>query len=217
MLGLPQDWSPFFQQAHCPNLFNATPLPYVQWAKKLNQEINPKEDNLLVGYSLGGRLGVHALLDNPSLWKGALLISTGLKARPDKWATDQEWSQKFSSLSWETLLEQWNAQPVFQNSSTPMRQEGDFNRQHLSAAFLEWSASKQSDLQMVIEQLPIPIYWVVGEKDPFALHQIFLTHPDSKVIIVPGAGHRVLWDNPTYFKHVIQEFYHACNFTMANH
>lgn len=217
MLGLPSDWSPFFHDACCPALFEEAPLPYEVWAKQFNARVDPNQSNILVGYSLGGRLGIHALLQDPQRWRGAILLSTGLNSRPDKWQKDLEWKEKFQTLPWERLMEEWNGQPVFADTFTPVRKESEFNRQHLSLSFQEWSTAKQKDLQTAFEALEIPIYWVIGEKDPIALRNVSLKHPFSKVLVCPGAGHRLQWDNPLFFKHIIEEFQHAYDRPLATH
>lgn len=217
MFGLPSDWDPFLPQAICPSLFDQPPLPYAEWAKQFNQQVDPAQKNWLVGYSLGGRLGLHALIQAPHLWQGAIILSASSQNCPDKWEKDLAWSAKCATAPWETLMEEWNAQPVFAQTHTPLRKEKDFSRMHLAKAFQEWSTAKQADLQMAVEALPLPVYWVVGDKDPAAFRKLRFAHPLSKIIVCPNAGHRLQWDNPPFFKQLIQEFQDALNGPLATH
>src|SRR6476661_7376674 len=43
------------------------------WAREFNSNIEGK--NILVGYSMGGRLAMHALIDDHTKWSGAVFIS----------------------------------------------------------------------------------------------------------------------------------------------
>src|SRR5690606_21950754 len=94
---------------------------FAAWAKNFNTwvtEITQGSPAYLVGYSLGGRLALHALKENPKLWQQVFLLSTnpGLQddsARGIRARQDQAWAEKFKSDPWDEVLEHWNAQAVF--------------------------------------------------------------------------------------------------------
>ena len=48
-----------------------------EWAAVFNAEVRAagEKENFLVGYSMGGRLALHALLDDPALWTKAVIVS----------------------------------------------------------------------------------------------------------------------------------------------
>ena len=76
----------------------------------------PAHGDILLGYSLGGRLALQALLAGAN-YKRAILVSTGLgiedeSARAARRASDEAWAQRFESEDFETVIADWNAQPV---------------------------------------------------------------------------------------------------------
>ena len=74
-LGAPQDWHPFNLNGVRIGQFPAT--NFDEWASAFNAYIENKKfaNPILMGYSLGGRLGLHGLIQAPSLWKGGIIIS----------------------------------------------------------------------------------------------------------------------------------------------
>ena len=87
-----------------------------EWAVFFCQQVqtHPIQSRFLLGYSLGGRLAFHALLQQPELWQGAIIVSAdpGLDSdcdgrrpvvdhRKSCLARDQQWSHKFLHEPWE--------------------------------------------------------------------------------------------------------------------
>lgn len=224
-LGRPQDWNIVEAEGaidavvRCDVLKIAPPSEHVglsQWAAHFNRSLPQNKRRILMGYSLGGRLGLHALLDNPALWDGAVLISThpGLKnmsERTKRLDDDFIWARHFEAEPWETLLTSWNSRGVFAKRPSPfIRQELHYSRDDLADMLRYWSLGHQEDLSTQIAQLPMPILWIVGEEDQaYNRHaaSVSLRHPKSQVWVVPGAGHRVPWEWPEFSQklHVILE------------
>ena len=51
-------------------------LPLRDWAFVFNRRVAAVDSApVLLGYSMGARLGLHALIANPQLWKGAILVA----------------------------------------------------------------------------------------------------------------------------------------------
>lgn len=205
-LGLPSDWnaipgcnlSPFDWQT-----IKWTTLR--EWGRSFNQIIENESKgtkNILIGYSLGGRLALHALFDNPLLWSGAILISThpGLITQEEREArlkSDREWANRFFHEPWEWLMEQWNAQGVFKEGSfSPCRLERDYKREILCNALINGSLGRQEDLRKKISALPIPLLWITGALDTHycqLAQALNFAHPLSRKTEVAGAGHRTLF------------------------
>ncbi len=52
-------------------------ISYAAWVDGFHDRVKREKTpgpNLLLGYSLGGRLALHALLKEPTLWRGAIII-----------------------------------------------------------------------------------------------------------------------------------------------
>lgn len=219
-LGLPSDWA--FLNSHFENcqlhqihLFQQFKpnQGFDAFIKEFNQSVDPKQKNILVGYSLGGRLGLHAVLDQPNLWNGASFISThpGLEEETDRAARivkDGLLAMRFLTMKWPELMEKWNESPVFSHSKRFDRQEDDFNRAVLSDALTHWGLAQQENLRGDLAELDIPIQWIVGKNDPKFVkiaQSIQLKHSKSQIITVDDAGHRVPWDQHQQFIEILKE------------
>lgn len=182
-----------------------------QWTQGGNPDQSPQ---ILIGYSQGGRLGLQALANNPSLWKAAVLISVnpGIRQgeKPLRKQADQDWSHRFLKESFDKTVREWNSQPVFRGSKTePERKEKDFNRHHLADALVRWSVAEQKDMREFLSKTSVPILYVAGEEDP-KYCQIGESLQQLNTIIqfekIEKAGHRVLFDQPQVLADLIQQF-----------
>lgn len=219
-LGKPSDWD-FIKKEHLiqsVDLFNFDEVSSLsEWARRLNQKVAPLNQSarILMGYSLGGRLALHALIDNPSLWTGAIIISchAGLDCplkKKERQKNDDEWAHRFETDPWELLMRDWNSQGVFKGGgAAPPRDKADYSPGNLSKALKEWSLARQDDLHSGIEKLQLPILWMTGALDTTYVNlskSIFLSHRHSSKVSVPYAGHRVPWDQPDIFQWYVKTF-----------
>lgn len=220
-LGKDEDWSGFFSERSeiltCHPLSFPPSLGFEGFAKKFNQlvEQTTKPPRLLLGYSLGGRQLLQALLANPALYSSAVFISThfGLsdeKERAARLEKDLLWANKFLKLPWEALMEEWESQPVFDTSRYLLkRQEKDYERQALSDCLQHYSLGKQPYLKDSVEALSLPILWMTGERDEkfTALgRELKFKNPKSQVMTLPLSGHRAPWETPQPFKQAVYNF-----------
>lgn len=206
-LGLPSDWKqiPFPPQWRCffVDLY-ASHLPDPKegleaWADAFVSQIDPEEHNILMGYSLGGRLALHCLRAYPGMWKKAFFLSThpGLddeQQKTERFLQDQQWAKKFEQKPWESVMDQWNQQAVF-GQSPVTRHEKDYCRSKLSQSLTGWSLAKQRDFRPFLATVPCPIVWLTGEKDQKFTRlasSLQFSHPQSQHHIIPHAGHRLL-------------------------
>lgn len=181
-LGLPSDWS-FLGDVVTP------PLDAV-----------PAEGDVLVGYSMGGRLALQALLGG-ARYRKAVLVSTRISApEPDRRERDEAWARRFESDEWESLLRDWNAQPIFGGHAMP-RREADFDRAELSRQLREWSPAALPPLEPRIHELAIPTLWVAGARDPKYVAEATRGAELSggELAVIDGAAHRVPWEQPRAF------------------
>ena len=83
---------------------------------------------ILLGYSLGGRLALHALTQQPQMWDAAIILSAhpGLSTdeeRAGRLTHDQAWAAHFLHDSWPEVMAAWNEQAVFRSSTFQCRVE----------------------------------------------------------------------------------------------
>jgi 2-succinyl-6-hydroxy-2,4-cyclohexadiene-1-carboxylate synthase len=177
------------------------------WAKKFNraQKSRHVERNVLVGYSLGGRLALQAAIDKPGLWDEIALISThpGLMSADEKnhrRQSDLDWAEKFLNLPWQDVVRLWNSQPVFVGSEEPARSESEYSRESLASAMINWSLSTQDFVGEMLTPLKPKLHWFAGDKDGKYInlfHNLKVDGFIEDVTIIKNASHRVIFDNPT--------------------
>lgn len=218
-LGLPSDWD-FFQKSFSVTAHDLTefsPKEGLQaFGKIFNEKIKSQpihDKRVLAGYSLGGRLALHALMQAPSCWDAAVIISAhpGLQseeAKNERLQQDHKWAKKVLEMPWNEFLADWNGQSVFKGKEC-IRHEESYCKQSLANVFQFWSLALQGDLRKAIQQLSMPILWVVGEEDRKFLtlaRELSFQHPQSRVVSVPDSSHRVLFDQPEDLKTAIKAF-----------
>jgi 2-succinyl-6-hydroxy-2,4-cyclohexadiene-1-carboxylate synthase len=188
-------------------------MDFWQWADHFNSSVKKSNSkNILLGYSLGGRLAMHSLIANPGLWDAAIFISANpgiasSKEKGQRLISDEKWATRFLNDPWHLLMEDWNTIPVFDNRHHPiLRKELDFDRKQLANLLVNWSIAKQDSLLDKFKRLSVPMLYIAGEQDPrFSL--IAEQFRDfAKVSIIPDAAHRVPWDQPKMFINTIDEF-----------
>lgn len=188
-----------------PDLFKGNDFDLSSFESIAGQLVKQTEyiqgSKIFVGYSLGGRMGLHILKLFPEAFDHYVFLSThpGLSSENEKSerkANDLAWSQKTKNLSWSDFLSAWNSQPVFAGGSEPQRLENNFNRQQLEKAFVHLSLGQQQNMNDIIQKNKAKLSWVVGDKDSkFVsiaenLKQKKILESYSRI----SSGHRILFD-----------------------
>ncbi len=217
-LGLPSDWD-FLKWKNIVGVdlhaFGWNSL--TAWAKQFNDWIakQNKDPAILMGYSLGGRLALHVLLDRPQQWKAAIIISThpGLTDSQEKqkrFEHDQKWVERFQTEKWESLMESWNAQDVFKQDVFHFdRLEANYQRPQIIKTLFQGSLLKQADLRQHIANCSMPILWITGSLDQRycqLAQSLIFAHFLSRWEKIADAGHRVPWTQSHLFSQCVQTF-----------
>lgn len=178
-----------------------------EWAENFNKYVQSfgYSKNILIGYSLGGRLALHALQQSPNFWSLLVILSAnpGLNSVQEKQArlaNDETWAHKFSQMQWQDVMRDWNLQPVFAgNSNEPMRIESDYVREKVAKCLVQWSLGKQENLSGLIRQHQDRISWAVGALDKKFLHMSAAMYDENilkDLKIFDEASHRIIFDQP---------------------
>lgn len=192
-LGLPGDWG-FLRDA---GFDVVTPAL---------DAIPPSGDTIL-GYSMGGRLALRALIDGAK-FKRAVIISSGLTVEAGRADRDEAWARRFESEEWSSLMRAWNVQPVFGGHALP-REERDFDRAALARALREWSPAALEPVAPRLHEIAIPVLWVVGANDAKYVaesERAMTLLPNAELFLCDGAGHRVPWEQPDAFVRRLRAF-----------
>jgi 2-succinyl-6-hydroxy-2,4-cyclohexadiene-1-carboxylate synthase len=219
-LGCSRDWE--LWDAHSLGVNRIWPLRlkpkgnFQTFAKELNAwakaELKPPRG--IMGYSLGGRLALHALLDDPSIWSKGILISThpGLVSEEERCRRlkqDSVWAERFLKDPWEILMRDWEGQAVFKNENHRfLRKERDYRRIDLAEWLTCFSLGLQENLLLKIPGLSLPLFWVTGEHDPAytaIADQACSCHKLSKGFIIRGGYHRACFAYPQSFSDFMRQ------------
>jgi 2-succinyl-6-hydroxy-2,4-cyclohexadiene-1-carboxylate synthase len=166
----------------------------------------PPRGDILLAYSLGGRLALQSLLAGAN-YKRAILVSTGLgiedeELRAARRASDEAWAQRFESEDFDTVIADWNAQPVLAGPALA-RTRDDYDPR----ALREWSSGALPPVAARLHQLTIPTTWIAGARDTKYVaetHRAATLARNGRAIVVNNAGHRVPWEQPSAFSGILE-------------
>lgn len=185
------------------------PLPIADFGDALNEDAGAEPTRggarALLGYSMGGRLALHALLEKKHPWQAAVIISAnpGLESlleRESRRIEDASWATMALTGNWLGFLDAWNAQPVL--GLTAMRDIHNasrlmMRRREIARSMVDWSLGSQQSLWDRLHQIEIPVLWIVGENDLKFLalaERAVASIPRATLKVAPASGHRVPWE-----------------------
>lgn len=183
-------------------------VPMPEFGKRLNAEaageVARAGRRILIGYSMGGRLALHALLEGGP-WDAAVIVSAnpGLRDPAEAAArrsSDTLWATQALTLPWQDFIGKWNAQPILGGAMRDSREDGKLiqRRREIARSFVDWSLGSQQPLWDRLPEITVPTLWIAGENDPkfraLAEEATSLSEKFS-LEIAPAAGHRVPWEN----------------------
>lgn len=172
--------------------------------------------HVLIGYSLGGRLGLHALLECPDRWNAAVIVAghpgdASTAERVESRRRDAGWAARLREEDLDAVLADWDALPVFCGRPNPApRQTVGLSAERWASAFERLSRGNQADLRAALAAAPLPpVLYVSGELDSRygALgDELARTVPSLRHVSIPAAGHRVPWERPEAFADTVAGF-----------
>lgn len=197
------------------------PVPISSFGAVLNADAGERvfrgAGRFLLGYSMGGRLALHALLEKHHPWQAAVVVSAhpGLEnaaERQARRASDAAWAARSLTLNWSDFLMEWNKQSVLDGAmprdpgteSAMLARRGEIAR-----SFVDWSLGAQESLWDRLSEIRIPVLWVAGENDvkfrDLATRAVARI-PRASLAIAPGVGHRVPWAAADWFAEQVVAF-----------
>jgi 2-succinyl-6-hydroxy-2,4-cyclohexadiene-1-carboxylate synthase len=178
---------------------------------------------VLVGYSMGGRIALHAALREPDRIAALALVgvSAGIEDLAEREArrlADESLANWMEQHTIEEVVERWEGQPVFATQSEELRarqRPGRLSHDPSRLADLLRSAG-QGAIPPVwdrLHELHCPVLLVAGELDrryAEAAHRMAERIPDARVRIVPGAGHAPQLEQPELVAELLDEHLGDC-------
>ena len=172
-----------------------------------------------VGYSMGGRLALHAALRTPGRFAALVLVgvSAGLEddaARTARRAADERLAAWMERHTIEAVVERWEANPVFATQPPEVvgaQRPGRLAHDPRALAALLRSAG-QGALPPVwhrLGTLDLPVLLLAGELDPAyaaAARRMAALLPRGVATVVPGAGHAPQLERPAAVAFALRQF-----------
>jgi len=176
----------------------------------------PPARRVLLGYSLGGRLAMHALAACPREWDAAVLVSAhpggGSPGERDAVRRrDARWATRCRGEPMADVLRAWDELPVFGGRTNRAPRAADrLDPGRQARMFEAFTRADQADLRPTLAAAALPpTLYVTGADDPRygALGvELDALLPSLAHVVVPGAGHRVPWERPAEFAARVREF-----------
>ena len=171
----------------------------------------------LVGYSMGGRIALHAALREPDRFGALVLIgvSAGVDDREERRRSDEALAAWIEQHSIEEVVERWESQPVFATQSAELRawqRPGRLTHDPRKLARLLRSAGQGATPPVWdrLHELRCPVLLIAGELDEqyVAAARRMASHiPQARVRIVPGAGHAPQLEQPLLVAELLDEYF----------
>ena len=177
------------------------------------------DDDVVVGYSMGGRLALAAALRRPPKFGGVVLVGTSAgiedaEERAGRRRADEELADWIATHSIEEFAARWEAQPVFASQPPEVvtaQRPGRLSHDPGRLAQLLRSAG-QGMFEPVwheLERIDCPVLAIAGELDTKYADAAFriaerVKHGQARLIA--GAGHAPHLERPDEFAEVLLDF-----------
>ena len=172
---------------------------------------------VLVGYSMGGRLALHAALAEPARYRALVLLGAhaGMESgREERRAADEELAAWIEAHPIAEVVGRWEANPVFASQSPGLRdlqREGRLDHEPALLARLLRSGG-QGAVEPVwhrLGELTMPLLALAGALDTAyaeAARRLAAAVPDGRAEEIPGAGHAAHLESPVETAAALRRF-----------
>jgi 2-succinyl-6-hydroxy-2,4-cyclohexadiene-1-carboxylate synthase len=163
----------------------------------------------LAGYSMGGRIALHAALQLQPRLDRLVLVggSPGLAdpaERAARRAADAALAERIEALGIEDFAREWGAQPLFAGQPERVAAAAHADRLRnrpagLAAALRGLGTGVMEPLWERLGELTVPVTLVVGERDAKfreIAERMAERLPAARLVVVPGAGHAAHLEQP---------------------
>jgi 2-succinyl-6-hydroxy-2,4-cyclohexadiene-1-carboxylate synthase len=163
----------------------------------------------LAGYSMGGRIALHAALALQERIDRLILVgaSPGLQdaqERAARRAADDALAERIEAIGVDAFAREWGAQPLFAGQPERVAAAAYADRLRnspagLAAALRGLGTGVMEPLWGRLADLRIPVTLLVGERDAkfrASAERMRERLPDARLVVVAGAGHAAQLEQP---------------------
>jgi 2-succinyl-6-hydroxy-2,4-cyclohexadiene-1-carboxylate synthase len=219
-LGSPAEWLPVMESLEGPRRIFAPELPQAtDWQSGMERLLATLPERfILIGYSMGARIGLGLAIEHARRVAGLLLVAghPGLEPleRAARRAQDEAVAARLAELPADVFLDQWYRQSVFATVDEATRRRWTHERRAMDrpaqANLLRcYSLGAQPDYWGRLAGICVPMNFVVGQQDEkyVAIGQAMQQRaPRLRLSIVPEAGHAVHRQQPAAMRNLLQAF-----------
>jgi 2-succinyl-6-hydroxy-2,4-cyclohexadiene-1-carboxylate synthase len=171
---------------------------------------------VVVGYSMGGRIALHAALREPRALDALALVgvSAGVDDRDERRRRDEELAAWIERHTIEEVVERWERRPVFATQPEELRarqRPGRLSHDPAELARLLRSAGQGATPPVWdrLHELRCPVLLIAGEDDTVyvdAAERMASLIPDARVALVAGAGHAPQLERPQLVAELLDQY-----------
>lgn len=187
-------------------------------------------ETFLVAQSMGGIACFGLALRQPARVKGLVLANTFAGMRHEVWLASGDdvrqsvrdiWERRQADTVKRALSREFSGRRkdrAFLYKQIRLLNEHGPNHHHAGSRVDRYRALERSgELAFTREQLAsmnVPVLFIGGEHDevmPVVLMEVAKEMiPAARLVVVPGVGHSVYFEQPETFNHVVREFFAEC-------
>ncbi len=186
---------------------NAEPPADVDLWTSADRLAGQGDRGVYVGYSMGGRVALHAALAHPDVVEGLVLIgaTAGIDdadERAARRAADERLADHIEAVGVPTFIDEWLANPLFAGLTDANAMRADRLRNTaagLAASLRATGTGTQTPLWDRLGEIACPVLVLVGEHDAKFTdlgRRLVDGLPRAELVVVPGAGHSVHLEQP---------------------
>lgn len=160
-----------------------------------------------VGYSMGGRVSLHAALAHPDAVQRLVLVgaTAGIEDPGERLArreADERLADHIESVGVPAFIDEWLTNPLFAglDEATAMRADRLRNTAAgLAASLRATGTGTQTPLWGRLHEITCPVLLLVGERDAKFTElgrRLAESMADAELVVVPDAGHSVHLEQP---------------------
>ena len=163
----------------------------------------------LAGYSMGGRIALHAALQLQPQIERLILVgaSPGLadpQEREARRQADEALAERIEAIGVEAFAVEWGAQPLFAGQPERVAAAAHADRLRnrtagLAAALRGLGTGVMEPLWERLGELTLPVTLIAGERDAkfrASAERMAERLPAARLVVIPGAGHAAHLEQP---------------------